>query len=245
MSVSQEALREPIMTTLRFDDLVTETSQRLYGLNALIELIDQATPGFELDERNALEQIGKLEDWGSADYDLEHQFLDIKFDWLPRMAAYSIFILLSSIVETQLLAFARRIGRGKSPFDPNDLKGSVLDRVRVYVKKVSDLDLSQNEHWQHLKDLQDLRDIIVHRAGKPRWDDMKQRQHVEQMRKYPGVSLDRNRHTLESDVELNFAVHSCKYFAAKVEDFFKNIFKDAGMPTRIGLWPNIQSGFVR
>jgi hypothetical protein len=234
------------MTTLRFDDLVTETSQRLYGLNALIELIDQATPGFELEERNALEQMAKLEDWEYGDYDVENQFLNIKFDWLPRMAAYSIFILLSSIVETQLLAFARRIGRGKSPFDPNDLKGSVLDRVRVYVKKVSDLDLSQNKHWQHLKDLQDLRDIIVHRAGKPRWDDMKERQHVERMRKsYPGVSVDKNRHTLKADVELNFSVHSCRYFAAVVEDFFKNLFKDAGMPTRIGLWPNIQSGFVR
>jgi hypothetical protein len=229
---------------IQSDRLVDETSQRLYGLDALVELIYRATPDVELQERNALRQLAEHEGWDDSDYNTEDEFLDVKFRyWLPRLAAYSIIILLSSIVETQLLAFARRVGqREKSPFDPNDLKGSVLDRVRVYLKRVSDVDLAQNEHWQCLKDLQDLRDVIVHRAGKP-GDD--KRQHVEQMRSlYPGFSLDKNPYTIpNADPELGVTIHSCRYFAKEVEEFFKSVFVHFGFPVRTGLWPNIQTGF--
>src|SRR5208337_94704 len=168
--------------------------------------------------RDALKQLAEHEGWDYGDYSMEDQFLDVKFRyWLPKLAAYSIIILLSSIVETQLLAYARRAGqKEKSAFDPNDLKGSVLDRVRLYVKKVSDVDLAQNERWQSLRDLQDLRDVIVHRAGKP-GDDKKQ--HVEQMRSlYPGISLDENPYTIfKADAELGVTIHSCRYFAKEVE----------------------------
>jgi hypothetical protein len=138
------------MATFHFDPVVTATSQRLYGLNALVELVYRATPGVELQERDALKQLAEHEGWDYSDYSMEDQCLDVKFRyWLPKLAAYSIIILLSSVVETQLLAFARRVGqREKSAFDPNDLKGSVLNRVRVYVKKVSNVDLAQNERWQ-------------------------------------------------------------------------------------------------
>jgi hypothetical protein len=37
-----------------FDPLVTETSQRLYGLNALVELVYRAPPEVELQGRDAL-----------------------------------------------------------------------------------------------------------------------------------------------------------------------------------------------
>jgi hypothetical protein len=150
-----------------FDPLVTETSQRLYGLSALIELVYRATPEVELQERDALKQLADQQDWDFGDYSVEDQFLDVKFRyWLPRLAAYSIIVLLSSIVETQLLAYARRVGqREKSAFDPNDLRGSVLERTALYVKKVAGSELTQNARWKALKDLQDLRD--VHRA--PGW----------------------------------------------------------------------------
>jgi hypothetical protein len=188
--------------------------------------------------------LAEHEGWNDSDYNTEEQFLAVKFRcWLPKLAAYSIIILLSSIVETQLLAFAKRVGqREKSAFDPNDLKGSVLDRVRVYVKRVSDVDLTQNERWQCLRDLQDLRDVIVHRAGKP-GDDKKQ--NVERMCSlYPGISLDENPYTIfKADAELGVTIHSCRYFANQVEQFFKSVFEDFGMPVRSGLWPNIQTGF--
>ena len=118
---------------IRFDSLVTETSQRLYGLSALIELIYRATPEVELQERDALKQLAEHEKWEYGDYNVEGQFLDVKFKyWLPKFAAYSVIILLSSIVETQLLAYARRVGqRGECAFDLNDLIKSQLSASGV------------------------------------------------------------------------------------------------------------------
>jgi hypothetical protein len=231
------------MTKIVFDPLVDETSQCLSGINALIETVYKGIPESEQQALDAIKQIAERDQWDESDYDVEVQLLDPIFKWwLPKTAAYSVIILLRSIVETQLLAFAKRVGeRGKSNFDPNDLKGSVLDRARLYVKKVSDLDLTQNERWQRLRDLQDIRDIIVHRAGKP-GDDKKQ--HLERMcSSYPGISLGGNPYTINRDVELGITIHSCRYFAKEVEEFFKGLFKDAGLPVRSGLWPNIQSGF--
>jgi hypothetical protein len=60
---------------------------------------------------------------------------------------------------------------------------------------------------------------------------------------YPGVSLEVNPYTVKGDPELGVTVHSCRYFAREVEAFFKDLFKDAGLPVETGLWPNIQSGF--
>lgn len=233
------------MVRIRFDPLVTETSQRLYGVSALIELVYRATPDIELQERGALKQLAEHDNWEYGDYTVEDQFLDVKFKyWLPKLAAYSVLILLSSVVETQLLAYARKVGERKgSAFDPNDLKGSVLDKTAAYVKRVSGSELTKNARWQILRDLQDLRDIIVHRAGKP-GDDKKPR--FEQMRQvYPGVSLDENPYTIfKADPELDVSIHACRYFAREVEGFFKDLFKDAALPVETGLWPNIQSGFA-
>ena len=46
---------------IRFDPLVAETSQRLYGLSALVELAYRATPEVEVQEREALKQLAKQE----------------------------------------------------------------------------------------------------------------------------------------------------------------------------------------
>jgi hypothetical protein len=231
--------RDLNMMKIRFDSLVTETSQRLYGLSSLIELIYRATPEVELQERDALKQLAEHENWEYGDYSVEGQFLDVKFKyWLPKFAAYSVIILLSSIVETQLLAYARREGeRREYAFDLNDLRGSALDRAALYVKRVSGMELTKNARWQTLRDLQDLRDIIVHRGGRP-GDDKKLR--VEQIRQsYKGVSLDENPYTIQPDIELGLSIHSCKYFAKEVESFFRDLFKGAGLPVETGLWPNI------
>jgi hypothetical protein len=233
------------MAKLVSDKLVDETSQALYGLSALIELMYQSNTEVELRAHDTLRQRAQLGNWEAGDLEVEEGFLDISFKyWLPKLAAYSVLVLLYSIVETQLVAYSRRFGQSKaSVFDPNDLKGSVLDRVRLYVKKVAGLDLSENKRWQSLKDLQDLRDIVVHRAGKP-GDKIAQ---VEQMiKRYPGkgISLDKNPFMLVSDVELGVSIHTCRYLAGQVEAFFTDLLQDADLPVKTGMRPNIESGLV-
>ena len=226
-----------------FDPLISETAQRLYGINALIELIYRAIPDVELQERDALKEMAEREGWEYEDYRLEDQFLDIKSHWLDRLSAYSVVVLLSSVVETQLLAYATRVGkRGNSAFEPKDLHGSVLEKARVYVKKVSGLDLTDNSRWKTLKDLQDIRDIIVHRAGKPGDDRAPQMQQMLSDYGKIGFSMDENPYSF-SKPAIRLSVHLCRYSAREVETFFKDLFQELGLRVNSGLWPNVQSGF--
>jgi hypothetical protein len=231
------------MTTFRWNPLVTDTSQQLYGLSALIEMIYRATPEMELREREVLKQLAEHDNWDHADYSAEDQFIDVKFGyWVPKLAHYSIIVLLNSVVETQLLAYARSVGKQqKSAFDPKDLNGSPLEKSILYLKRISGLDLGQNARWPALRDVQFLRNLIVHRSGKVGDENIEQ---VNQMQKRysGGVSIDHNPYMIEKDSELRISIHLCRSFAREVELFFKDLFKEAGLPVETGLWPNIDVG---
>ncbi|HXJ94936.1 MAG TPA: hypothetical protein VMT20_19010 [Terriglobia bacterium] len=226
-----------------FDPLISETAQRLYGISALIEMICRAVPGVEIEEREALKQLAEREGWEAGDYAVEDQFLDIKSLWLDRLSGYSVVVLLSSVVETQLLAYAKRVGqREKSVFDPDDLKGSVLEKAAVYVKKVSSLELTKNSRWKTLKDLQEIRNVIVHRAGRPGNDKATQLQQMLSDYGEFGLSIGETPYS-STEPGIRLTVHLCRYFAQEVETFFKDLFQGLGLPVTSGLWPNIQSGF--
>jgi hypothetical protein len=230
------------MVKIRLDRLVTDTSQRLYGLSALIDLIDEAHPKVWEQGKEALSEWAKNEHWDYGDYSVEAQFLEANFTyWLPKEEAYSIIVLLSSIVETQLLAYAGRTAEQKGcAFNRKDFKNKVLNQLAAYIKKVSGSDLTKNERWEVMKDLQRLRNIIVHGAGKP--DEVQKHQLKQICKRRPGISLNENPFTMWHDPEISLTVRYCRYFAREVEEFFKGLFKDADFPVESGLWPNIQSG---
>jgi hypothetical protein len=238
--------RLSMKTWPRWNHLVTETSQRLYGLSALIEMIGLATPEVEIRERDALKELANEEKWDFSDFSVEDQSLDIKFGyWLPKLAHYSVIILLSSLVETQLLGYAKSVGqRNASVFDPSDLRGSILEKTALYVTKVSGLQLKQNPRWQLLNDLQELRNVIVHRAGKPPEDKDKRRDLEQMMKRYQGLSLVENFYSIDTYSQLDVSIYTCKAFAGEVEAFFKGLFKDDGLPVETGLWPNIENRFT-
>ena len=76
---------------ITLDHLAIETSQRLYGLSALIDMVYSATPEVELRVRDELKQLAENENWDYSDYSAEDQNLDVEFKhWLPKLAAYSI-----------------------------------------------------------------------------------------------------------------------------------------------------------
>lgn len=230
------------MVKIRFDQLVTDTSQRLYGLSALIDLIDEAHPKVWQQGKEALSERAENEGWDYGDYSLEAQFLDANFTyWLAKEEAYSILVLLSSIVETQILGYAQRIAVRKGHgFDPKDFRNAILDRAAAYIKEIAGSDITQNTRWEVLKDLQTLRNVIVHRAGKP---DEGEKEQLEQIcRRRGGISLSENPFSIWHDRELSLTVGYCRYFAREVEEFFRGLFKDADLPVGSALWPNVQSG---
>jgi hypothetical protein len=58
---------------------------------------------------------------------------------------------------------------------------------------------------------------------------------------YPGISLGDNPYSINRDPELRVSIHSCRYFLAQIEKFFKELFSCAGLPVETGLWPRVQS----
>ena len=151
-----------------FDFLVMETFQRLSGVQSLCNLLDKTIPEAELEETASLREMAEGKGWDYGEYQAEVQGLEADFQHLlPRFSAYSVIILLYSILETQLVAYAERVGTKKNaPFRVTDIKGRGIEQSRLYLRFVSALDIASNPSWQHLVDLRDLRNIIVHRGAK-------------------------------------------------------------------------------
>ena len=100
------------MAKLYFAPLVIGTFQRLFGATAFLEAIDTAIPMLEANENQYLERLSAQEGWEYPDYAIEKIELDAKFrTWVPMFATYSVIILLHSVIETQLLGFAERLGQ--------------------------------------------------------------------------------------------------------------------------------------
>ena len=87
--------------------------------------------------------------------------------WIPTFAAYSGTLLLYSIVETQLSAFAEYIGKKRgSRVRVKDMAGKGIDRSAHYLDLVLSIDVKKDPAWSHLRDLQSLRNFIMHSNGK-------------------------------------------------------------------------------
>jgi hypothetical protein len=114
-----------------------------------------------------LEQLAKDGSWEYGDYTEERDILDHNFQtWIPMFAAYSVTVLLYSIVETQLCAFAEYVGKNSgSKLRVKDMAGKGIERSALYLKRGLSIDVTTDLAWSRLKDLQSLRDIIVHRGG--------------------------------------------------------------------------------
>jgi len=101
---------------MRYDTLTDQTYERLAAIKALLDLLDQTLPTSEARENKALRELADERDWPPEEFRSEEQILDVRFrHWLPRYAAYSVIILLHTVVESQLLACARGRGSTQKP----------------------------------------------------------------------------------------------------------------------------------
>jgi len=125
--------------------------------------------------------------WERGEYAFESSILDQKFHaWIPTFAAYAATILLHSIVEVQLFAFAEHIGKKRgSKLRVKDMAGRGVEQSAIYLERVLLIDVKTDRAWGRLSDLQSLRNIIVHRGGK-RGESYEHQKAVDELvRKYP------------------------------------------------------------
>lgn len=219
------------MTRLRFHSLPGDTFARLAGVQALIEHTTDSLPEMERQAQETLKALAEGEDWDFGDYSVEKQVLDSNYGhWVPKYAGYSALVLLCSIVETQLLACAERVAKDRnSAFRTRDINGSALESPVRLINAVTAVDAAKDTAWPHLKDLQMLRNIIVHRGGVRGQSE----QHQQQFDELLGRHKDRisKIQDLWSGDSLWIPMKTCLFFVLEIEQFFKRLFKNLGLPT--------------
>ena len=205
-----------------------ETFARLHGVLDLLETMNDGIPIVEEKERRYLKELASA--WGYGDYAVERDILDQKFrSWIPTLAAYSATVLLHSIVETQLDAFAEHIGKRRSAeLRVKDIAGKGVERSARFLERVLSIDVRADPAWSSLQDLQLLRNIIVHRGGKP-GESPEQRQQADKLvRTYPHALELRKIDGLHDQIWMS--LNLCRDFAQNVDGFFERAFRASGLP---------------
>jgi len=212
--------------------LVIETFARLRGALAFLETMNDGIPSVEEKEHRYVEQLAAEGGWEYGEYAVEIDVLSEKFQtWIPTFAAYSATILLHSIVETQLDAFAEHIGKKRgSKLRVKDMAGRGVQRSAIYLERVLSIDVKTDPAWSRLSDLQSLRNMIVHRGGKCGESSEDRKTADELVRKYPQALELRKADGFHEQIWMS--MYLCRDFAQSIDGFFDRVFKASGLPNR-------------
>jgi hypothetical protein len=225
------------MALFTIDPLAIVTFQRLSAVRAFIDLLDASLPEVELRQREKLDELAKEHGWDFGDYSVESQVLDERFGhWMPRLSAYSVIMLLQSVVEAQLFASAERVAHEKSPvFTPRDLLGSrgrTMEVAVLYLRKAGGVDVTLDRAWPRLKDLQNLRDIIVHRTGTRGEGESQQKTFDGLIQRYaPRLSLAEQADWLYGEMWVSLGL--CREFVEDVGKFFARTLTAIGVEENV------------
>ena len=218
---------------MKFSVLVLETFGRLSGVRSFVDLLDRSLPESEWNENEELKRKAEDGNWDFADFDVERQALDDRFQfWLPRYTAYSAVTLLYTVLETQLAACARLAATQRTAsFQPTDMRGHGIESTVLYLTRVGVFDARADSAWQSICDLRDLRHLIVHRAGTKGQSD----EHRKTAQRLAAASGGRIVFP-ESDWswygEVWISIPLCRELIETVEDFFDRVFAALGLPPR-------------
>lgn len=213
------------MTRISWENVVVDTLGWTWGIREYLAKFRHLLPDAQRREREALTEIADEFGWDSEAYALEMSEIQGKFDyWLPKVVAYSVITILHSVVETQLRALANRLRRlHNEKLKPKEISGDAIERSKIYLVKVIGLPITDDPAWQTLTDLASIRHIIVHDQGVI-GDDTRRRKRVDTLKqRYP--------HDLSEHIgELLISLFLCEQFVDKVEEFFRRLFKESGLP---------------
>ena len=160
------AITVRIPLPIHLDSLTITTAARLAGVKSLLQLLQEAMPEFDKRENDQLLRLAQELNFEAEEYFMERRILDEKFRvWLPRFAAYSIILLLHTVLEVQLSACARHVARRTHSKFPQEEKGSGVRASAAYLAEVNVYNAMGDDAWAMLEDLCNLRNIVAHRAG--------------------------------------------------------------------------------
>ena len=219
------------MTRFRIDMTLTDTQEWISSVRAYLEDITKVIPEVRARKHQELKKVAEELGWDYEQFRAEADLLSSEDD-LSRVLTYSTIVLLQMIVETQLAALAKQLGKlHKVDLRLNEIYGnSVIERSHIYLKKVIrlDLDIKQDPAWKDLTNLAKLRHQIVHRRGCQSLEEKDQRAIEEMLREYPGeLSLSGSPQDENSVIEITPAL--CQRFADSIKGFFNRILDASGL----------------
>ena len=158
---------------MEIDLRLIEIEMELSTLQTHIEMIEeQVKQGEEVAKcelHDKWQELRKLNCADRTEWDILHQERDLQVDFvLPRVLRVPFLVTLFTVYEAAVTEIASHVQKEKGlQISIDDLKGSLLDRAKKYYSNVIELRLStDNQHWQRIKLLSDLRNAIVHTNGR-------------------------------------------------------------------------------
>lgn len=138
-------------------------------------------------------------------------------DQFPAFALQTTFVATYSLLEDELLGIARTVGRHlKIELDSEDLHDNGIYAAKKYLKKLCNITIPTERHWEQAVKHGMLRNICVHTRGRVKTSNTEVRKYVD--RKTGLLSIDERNH-------LQFTREFCLEVLDNVESLLNEVYK--------------------
>lgn len=201
---------------IRIDEIEIKTNDRLDGVRSLLSVLADGIPDYESRKQEELRKLEQNRAMDIGEYSVRRDILEHEAGFrLPRFAAYAVVTLLHTILEVHLRECAFRAMKAKGlRFAPDDLRGRGIETYATYLTKSDVFKVEHDKTWPAMKDLRDLRNLIVHGAGTP-----SRQRTVNRLKQNLKEGFEYSRAKGSWWNEIWVSLELCQQFTDKVEEF--------------------------
>ena len=223
------------MTKLKFPSKQLDNINIKIRIQSLRSLIDLIQIGIQGSKENAQAKIQTLSEKIEDEVDLhelrtEEEIFNLEFinyfegnfqcSQIENTATYSIIPSSYMLFETNLVAFAN-IAKEHYLLDLkySKLEGGKTEKIKTYLSKLADINISTISSWNTLKDLETIRNCIIHNEGKVN-SEFRDKKKIESLtKKYANdLSIGKPLHENENYLIIRFSL--CDKFLKSLDQFF-------------------------
>jgi hypothetical protein len=208
---------------------------QIESLNSLIELIQF---GLDKKKEEALENIDAQRCQLKDEIDLnelqiqrsiyEYEYIntfegEFHCSQFENLSAYSIITSCYMLFETNLTAFANIAKKHYFlGLKYNDLAGGKTEKIKTYLSKLANIDIAKNDYWAQLKDLEVIRNCIIHNEGKVNHEFKDSKKIKSIVHKYSDhISVNKPIYADEDYLIIKFSL--CNHFLEILNSFFDEL----------------------
>lgn len=208
-------------------EILTSFDWLAYYYSSMEEKLPVEFDNWVIDEMELLNTlIGGQKNPAEAHREAMRRFRQKEFRNFSRSLRYSFVVLLFVTIENQLNRFCDELRVRKGfPFHARDLKGAPIESCGAYLAKVEDIKLGDMKQWQRLRNLQKVRNCIVHELGSVANLDKKKVAEVKEfIETEKGISIGPERADSDEAGMLLIQPEFCQSFAKDARTLFADLF---------------------